>query len=66
MECSMSERRPRVSKKLNLNDRAAMARMMIVLLRNCTAGPPRIETFSCICREQEEGHFRNRCKCLIF
>ena len=64
MECSMSERRPRVSKKLNLNDRAAMARMMIVLLRNCTAGPPRIETFSW--REHEEGHFRNRCKCLIF
>jgi len=39
----MSERRPRLSKKLNSNDRNAMVRIMTVLLRNCIAVPPKLD-----------------------
>ena len=39
----MSERRPRLNKKLNSNDRKAMVRIMSVLLRNCIAVPPSLE-----------------------
>ena len=60
----MSERRPRLNKKLNSNDRKAMVRIMTVLLRNCIA-VLQASNFNCTRGEQEEGQIRKRYKSLF-
>ena len=60
----MSERRPRLNKKLNSNDRKAMVRIKTVLPRNCIAVLQALKT-SMLSRKQEKGHIRKTCKYLI-
>jgi hypothetical protein len=60
----MRERSPRLSRKLNSNDRKAMLRIIKVLPRNCMAAL-QILKLHLPSREQVKGHITTACKWLF-